>query len=84
MTGGLSDERTARLVEAMDFQGAKEPEIVDLTTQSLTVRQLREFRVEVRKWGASLFALALAFDSILKKKRYVGLNCNAATVRNGR
>jgi superfamily II DNA/RNA helicase len=41
-----NDARTAQLLEALEFQGAKPPAVVDLTNSSLTVKQLREYRVE--------------------------------------
>ena len=63
--GGLDDERTSRLLEAIDFQGVKSPEIVDLTNQSLTVRQLREYRVEVIVRLSLQWHVGVVFSSLV-------------------
>lgn len=53
-----NDARTAQLLDALEFQGAKPPAIVDLTNTSLTVKQLREYRIECTLEAKDVFLYA--------------------------
>jgi ATP-dependent RNA helicase DDX24/MAK5 len=53
-----NDARTAQLLGALEFQGAKAPAVVDLTNSRLTVQQLREYRVECTLESKDMFLYA--------------------------